>query len=91
VTIQIQLRRFRRAPVRSNLRKLSYNQAFDIWARSLFVVEIGSDISYVWVGKTNNLAGVTRVGKNFLVPGEAGIKNDFAAPARNRAGRAAIK
>jgi hypothetical protein len=45
----------------------------------------------VWVGKTNNLAGVTRVGKNFLVPGEAGIKNDFAAAARNRAGRAAIK
>jgi hypothetical protein len=37
------------------------------------------------------LPGVAGVGENFLVSGEAGIENDFAAAARNRASRAAIK
>jgi hypothetical protein len=45
----------------------------------------------VWVGEANNLAGVAGIGENFLVTGEAGIKNDFAAAARDRAGRAAVK
>jgi hypothetical protein len=37
------------------------------------------------------LPGVAGIGKNFLITGEAGIENDFAAAARNRAGRAAVK
>jgi hypothetical protein len=45
----------------------------------------------VRVGEADNLPSVTGVGKNFLISGEAGVKNDFAAPARDRAGRAAIK
>jgi len=45
----------------------------------------------VGIGETDNLPGVTGVSENFLVTGEAGIKNDFAAPARDRAGRAAVK
>jgi hypothetical protein len=45
----------------------------------------------VRIGETDNLPGVTGVGENFLVTGEASIKNDFAAPARDRAGRAAVK
>jgi hypothetical protein len=45
----------------------------------------------VRISETDNLAGVTGVSEDFLVTGEAGIKNDFAAAARDRAGRAAIK
>jgi hypothetical protein len=45
----------------------------------------------VRISQANNLARITWVGENFLVSGEAGIKNDFAAPARDRAGRAAAK
>jgi hypothetical protein len=45
----------------------------------------------VWISQTNNLSGVTGISENFLVTGEAGIKNDFAAPARDCAGRAAVK
>jgi len=45
----------------------------------------------VRVGQTDNLAGVTGVGENFLISGEAGIENDFAAAARDRAGGAAVK
>jgi hypothetical protein len=37
------------------------------------------------------LSSVTGIGENFLVTGEAGIENGFAAAARDRASRAAVK
>jgi len=37
------------------------------------------------------LAGITWIGENFLVPGNTGIENDFAAAARSSARRAAFK
>ena len=43
------------------------------------------------IGQADDLPGIAGVGENFLVTGEAGIENDFAATARNRAGCAAIK
>ena len=43
------------------------------------------------ISQADNLAGITGVGENFLVSGEAGIENDFAAAARDRARRAAVK
>ena len=43
------------------------------------------------IRQADNLSSIAGVGKDFLVTGEAGIENDFAATARNRAGRAAIK
>jgi hypothetical protein len=45
----------------------------------------------VGISETDNLSGVTGIRENFLVTGEAGIKNYFAAPARDGAGRAAVK
>jgi hypothetical protein len=45
----------------------------------------------VRVGKADNLPCVAWVREYFLISGEAGVENDFAAPARDRAGRAAIK
>jgi hypothetical protein len=45
----------------------------------------------VRIGQTDNLARIAGVGENFLVSGEAGVKNDFAAAARDGAGRAAVK
>jgi len=45
----------------------------------------------VRVREADNLPGITGVGKYFLISGEAGVKNDFAAAARDRAGRAAVK
>jgi hypothetical protein len=43
------------------------------------------------IGKTNNLAGVTRVRKNFLIAGEAGVENDLSTAARDGARGAALK
>jgi hypothetical protein len=37
------------------------------------------------------LPAVAGIGENFLVTGEAGIENDFAAAARDGAGSAAVK
>jgi len=45
----------------------------------------------VRIRETNNLSGIAWVGENFLVTGEAGIENDFAAAARDRARCAAVK
>jgi hypothetical protein len=73
------------------LRKFAHHQRFDVRTRSFLIVEICANISNVRISEADNLPGVTGVGENFLVTGEAGIKNDFAAAARNRAGRAAVK
>jgi hypothetical protein len=45
----------------------------------------------VRIGQTDDLPRIAGVRENFLVTGEAGIKNDFAAAARDRARRAAVK
>jgi hypothetical protein len=45
----------------------------------------------VRIGQTDDLPGIAGVGENFLITGEAGIENNFAAAARDRARRAAVK
>jgi hypothetical protein len=91
VAIQIKLGGFRGAPVRRDLRKLADDERFDVGARRFFIVEIRADIADVRISEANNLAGVTGVGENFLITGEAGIENDFAAAARDGARGATVK
>ena len=43
------------------------------------------------IRQADDLPGITGIGENFLVTGEAGIENDFAAAARDRARSAAVK
>ena len=43
------------------------------------------------IGKADDLAGIARIGENFLVTSEAGIKNDFAATADASARRTTVK
>jgi hypothetical protein len=57
----------------------------------LLILEVGANISDVRISEADNLPRVTWVGEYFLISGEAGIKNDFAAAARDRTGRAAVK
>jgi hypothetical protein len=58
---------------------------------SFFVVGICAHVSDVGVSEANNLSGITWVGENFLVSSEAGIKNDFPAPAGFGSRCAAVK
>ena len=59
--------------------------------RRFLVVEIRADVADVRIGQADDLPGVAGIGENFLVTGEAGIENDFAAAAREGARRAAVK
>jgi len=43
------------------------------------------------ISQTDDLPGIAGVGEHFLITGEAGIENNFAAAARDRACRAAVK
>jgi hypothetical protein len=45
----------------------------------------------VRIRQAHDLPGVAGIGENFLVTGEAGIENDFAAAARDRARSAPVK
>jgi hypothetical protein len=45
----------------------------------------------VRIGQADDLASVARIGENFLITGEAGIENDFAATAREGTGGPAVK
>jgi len=73
------------------LRKFADDERFDIRPRRFFILEIRANISNVRISQTDNLPGIAGVGENFLITGEAGVENDFAAAARNRASSAAIK
>ena len=55
------------------------------------VICIRPDIADVGVGQADNLPGIAGIGENFLVTGEAGIENDFAAATRLSASGSALK
>jgi len=55
------------------------------------IIGIRSHVSYVRISQADNLPRIARIGEDFLISGEAGIENDFAAAARDRAGRTAVK
>ena len=91
MAIQIELGGFGGTPVRGDLRELANDKRFDVGAGGFFVVEIGANVADVRIGQADDLSGVTGVGENFLITGEAGIENDFAAAARDSACGAAVK
>jgi hypothetical protein len=45
----------------------------------------------VGIGEANDLPGIAGIGKYFLIAGEAGIKNDFAATTDASARRTTVK
>ncbi len=91
LSIQIELRRLRRPPIRRNLRKLAHDQRLNVGARRFLVIEIRANIANVRIGQADDLPGITWVGENFLIAGKTSIENDFAAAARDSAGSAAVK
>ena len=73
------------------MRKFANDQRFDVRPRGFLIIEIRANISDVRIGQTDNLPGIAGVGENFLISGEAGIENDFATAARDRASCTAVK
>ena len=73
------------------MRELADDQRFDIGARGFFIFQIRSNVADVGISEADNLPRITWVGENFLITGEAGIENDFAAAARDGACGASVK
>ena len=86
---QIVLRGFARTPVGSDRGKFPDDERLDVRERRLLIIDIRSHVSDVGISQADNLARVTRIGENFLISGEAGIENDFAAAPGDRSRRAA--
>lgn len=88
---EVVLGRLFRAPVRRQLGELADDESFNVRSRGFFVVEVRTHVANVGIRQADNLAGVAGVGENFLVAGETGIENDFAATAGTGARRAPVK
>ncbi len=88
---QIILRGFTRAPVGCDRGKFLDDERLDVRDGRLLVIDIRADVSNVRIRQADNLARVTRIGKNFLIPGQAGIENDFAAAPGDRSRGAPLK
>ena len=91
MAIQIEMCGLSGTPIRGDVRKLAHNQRFDVRLCGLLIVEVRANVSNVRIGQTDDLPGVAGIGENFLISGEAGIENNFAAAARDRTGRAAVE
>jgi hypothetical protein len=91
VAHKILLRGFTRAPIGSDRRKFPDDELLDVRARRLLVVDIRADVADVGIRQAYNLAGVAWIGENFLIPGKAGIENNFPAAASDSPGAAAVK
>jgi hypothetical protein len=89
--LQILLGGLAGAPVGGDCREFANDERFDVGMRGLLVESVGADVADVRIGETDDLPGVTRVGEDFLIAGERGIENNFAAAARAGAGAAALK
>ena len=88
---EIILRGLARTPVGSNRGEFPDDERLDVRTRRLLVIDIRSDVSNVGIRQADNLARVTRIGENFLISREAGVKNNFAAAPGDRSRGAAMK
>src|ERR1700728_1825137 len=91
VAFKIGLRSFTRTPVGGEHGKLADDQAFDVGLRRFLILEVGAHIANMRIGDAHDLPGVAGIGEYFLIAGEAGIKNDFAATAGTSSRRATVK
>jgi hypothetical protein len=91
ISFKIGLRGFLGAIVRGDPGKFADDQRLNVRMRGFFVLGICAGVSDMRVGEADDLASVTRVSKNLLITGEAGIENDFATAAGFRSGGAACK
>ncbi len=91
MALQILLRGLVRAPVRGERRKFADDERLDVGLARLLIIAVCAHVADVRIRQAHDLAGVARIGEDFLVACEAGVENDFAAAARASARRAAVK
>src|SRR4051794_21447762 len=78
VALQIFVSHLVRTPVGGNAREFAHDQSLDIRLVGLIVFGVGTVISYLWIGENDDLTAIGRVGRDFLIAGDGGVKNYFA-------------
>jgi hypothetical protein len=91
ITFQILLRGFRGTPVGGEPGEFAHDQRFDERPLRFLIVDICTNVADVRISEADDLAGIARIAENFLVSGEAGIKNNFSAAPRAGASGAPVK
>ena len=69
-----------RTPVAGDGREFANHQAFDVRPRGFVIALAGSVVADLGIGEDDDLAGVRRVGEDFLIAGEGGVENHFPGP-----------
>jgi hypothetical protein len=59
--------------------------------RRLLIIDIRANVSNVRIRQADNLPRITRIGEDFLIAGEAGVENNFAAAPSDRSRGAPMK
>ena len=67
-----------RSPVAGQQRQVADHQTSRRHHGGLLVFRRGAGIADVWIGQRDDLSGVGRIGKNFLITRHRGIEDDFA-------------
>ena len=70
------------APVARDGGEFAHREAFDIGVGGFVIAAAGSVIADLGVGEDDDLAGIGRIGENFLIAGERGVEDHFARRAR---------
>src|SRR5580698_103277 len=72
------LSRFVGTPVARQRREFADDQALNEWLHGFIIGIVGAVVADLRIGQDDNLAGVRRIGENFLIAGEGGIENNFS-------------
>ena len=72
------LQRIGRAPVARHLRQIAHHEAGGIDLAGFHVFRRRADVADVRIGESDDLAGIGRVGENFLITGHRGVEHHFS-------------
>ena len=91
MALQVMLSGFSGTPVGGQRREFANDQRFDKRSLGFLIIEIGADVADVRIREADNLARIAGIAEDFLIAGEAGIKNNFPAAPRAGAGSTPVK
>ena len=65
------------APVAGHGRELAHDQTFDIGLDRFVILGAGAVVADLGVGEDDDLAGIGRIGEDFLVAGDGCVEDNF--------------
>jgi hypothetical protein len=78
VLAQVIRQAFTRPPAGMQRRQIADHQPGDVVAGRLEILVIAADVANVRIGERDDLAGIGRIGENFLIAGHGGVEDHLA-------------